>query len=117
MKYIPHALTVAMIGVILSIRGMFEHSLRINIIGGVLVAFGVIWFYIGWDKLMQHVKAEQKTARRVDSLKRTAKETEDRALDASVKADAAMKEATRPRRQIHGKYNRDGQIIEIRKEA
>ena len=42
MKYIPHALTVAMIGVILSIRGMFEHSLKINIIGGALVALGVM---------------------------------------------------------------------------
>lgn len=117
MKYIPHSLTVTIIGVILTIRGMFLHSLKINIIGSVLVTVGMIWFFAAWDKLMAHVKAERKTARRVESLKKTQKDAEDRALDASVKADEAMKEATRPRRSFLGRMNENGKIIEIRKEA
>lgn len=117
MKYIPHALTVTVIGVILTIRGMFLHSLKINIIGSVLVTVGMIWFFLAWDKLMAHVKAEQRTARRVESLKKTQKDAEDRALDASVKADAAMKAAIKTGRHMKGRANIGGQIIELRKEA
>lgn len=118
MKYIPHALTVTVIGLLLLMRGMVSEVLWLRVIGGIVTAAGVIWYYYGHDKLMQHIKAEKRRQRRVDKLETACGNADLIARAADLKADEAKAAARTKGQHIKG-FVRDGdRIINFeRKEA
>ena len=68
MKYVPHSITVVIIGLAATIRGIVAGQIIINVIGDLIALAGVVWLFFAWDKLMDHVRAEKKAGRRMDRI-------------------------------------------------